>query len=358
MIKFRILIVTEDFPPKAGGCANRAYDFALKVKSPVVLTGKTERKKFPFKVHYFARSFKNPFEILFLPFFAFRLRKLIRDEGIDTVYVTSPPITLVFISMLVARMLRKKVVLDMRDLWYAQLSIHSGFGPVVWFVRALERYCVKRADLVYVLTGSMMLDFKKYSRNIILAYDGAKLKEIKEVKAKPQNNLITFIGVLYKVRDFSPIIESKKVLKERFPDLRLVFVGYGPMKQKLLNAGFDVKKPIKRRGAWKLMKESLAGIVPLAKKPGNSYQIPLKVYEYIAAGTPVIAWGPEGELKRFVKENEIGVWIDSGKELPSAIKKIRKNRAKFSRNCLKTARKHDSNKTFRNVAGEISRLMK
>lgn len=38
------------------------------------------------------------------------------------------------------------------------------------------------------------------------------------------------------------------------------------------------------------------------------YALPSKIFEYINAQKPVLASGPEGELKRFIEDNRIGLW--------------------------------------------------
>ena len=85
----------------------------------------------------------------------------------------------------------------MRDSWYAQMSTYWKFKPILWLVRSLERYCVKKADFVYTVTGSLILEFKEAGKKVIVTPNAAKLKEIKKIRL-PNSEIVRSLVIIDK----------------------------------------------------------------------------------------------------------------------------------------------------------------
>jgi glycosyltransferase involved in cell wall biosynthesis len=57
------------------------------------------------------------------------------------------------------------------------------------------------------------------------------------------------------------------------------------------------------------MRESDACFVSI-RGSRKSYCIPSKIFQYISTGSPVLAFGPEGEMGEFIEQQGIGLFAD------------------------------------------------
>ena len=80
----------------------------------------------------------------------------------------------------------------------------------------------------------------------------------------------------------------------------------------------------------------------LGESAGMNLQLalPNKLFEYIAAGVPVVATGWP-EIRRVVREYDVGVLVEPGCDLEAVANAIRRavsDRKRLSANCVKAAR--------------------
>ena len=87
------------------------------------------------------------------------LRAGLRAGKVDIVFVTSPPLFSVIPAILLAKLRRARLVLDIRDLWPDELITYGGFreGSVpVRVIRAIERWAYRNADCVAATTQAII----------------------------------------------------------------------------------------------------------------------------------------------------------------------------------------------------------
>ena len=117
-------------------------------------------------------------------------------------------------------------------------------------------------------------------------------------------------------QNLDPFIEAMALAK----DVKLLIIGSGKYLDKylVLAEKLGVTDRIRSVGhvpydqLSKYLCKASIGIVgrPHILNPEYLYTIPTKVYDYLAAGLPVLAYGPpNSELQRFVENNRVGVYL-------------------------------------------------
>src|SRR5262249_11985280 len=124
---------------------------------------------------------------------------------------------------------------------------------------------------------------------------------------------VGFLGTLKAWHGLPVLIEAFDLLHARFPDTRLLIVGDGPERQRLVadveSRGLSSVVLFAGAVAWDTVPAWLASMdVAVAPYPWleSFYFSPLKVYEYLAAGIPVVA-SRSGQLEQLIEAGVNGL---------------------------------------------------
>ncbi|BAL80561.1 glycosyltransferase [Caldisericum exile] len=195
---------------------------------------------------------------------------------------------------------------------YDCVDDHASFGGLVnrQFVNELEKKMVQVSDIV-ITTGNKFLKDKlrKFGKDPIQIPNGvdyplfSKWLQIKDtLKIKKQ---IVYVGAIASWFD----IELVKFLLETLPDFEVLLIGFNSV---------DISQLLKERNIKFLGKlpqdqfapilwESAVGIIPFKINDLTKNIDPLKIYEYLAAGVPVVST-PVGNV------SNLPVYVASTKE--------------------------------------------
>jgi glycosyltransferase involved in cell wall biosynthesis len=129
---------------------------------------------------------------------------------------------------------------------------------------------------------------------------------------------IGFVGTLKPWHGLSDLIDAFYFLQRTHQEARLEIVGDGPEKNSLIQKIFSkgLQDSVKLTGAVppakipSILSSWDFAVAPYPKLP-DFYFSPLKVYEYMAAGLPVVA-SKIGQIKNVIKHEENGLLIPPG----------------------------------------------
>lgn len=133
-------------------------------------------------------------------------------------------------------------------------SLKSGLNSS--FKEVIEKVLLTKIKYDKEITVSRdFLRLKNVNKNIVYIANGVDLKKFENVKAKHKNIFPTllFVGRLHKQKNLEILLESFKTLLLKWPKLKLMIVGNGPLKTKLTNQAkkLNILKSVDFKGEMK-----------------------------------------------------------------------------------------------------------
>tara|TARA_B110000438_G_scaffold79100_1_gene79199 strand:+ start:962 stop:2125 length:1164 start_codon:yes stop_codon:yes gene_type:complete len=342
----KIIIITHNFPPEAVGGASRIFEMARELQKSfhveVICAPPTYPfTKFPFTNKLIQHEIMNKIPVhriwtyqpkekspsflsrvsyyIFYPILvSFYLIK--KNKGDTIIIITNPPPTLL-IASLIARIFRKKYIVDMRDFWI-DAAISLGFIKNKFFISCLkkfENYCLKKSSMI--ITNSMyiqkILSQEYVDKKIKYIPFNVNLTQFKKIKCDIENDLV-YIGNIGTAQNLEKVIQAISLVIKQLPKIRIEIYGGGDeeevIKKQIKKLGLDqnilIHNPVPREEIPKILSKSKIGIVPLANNENLAYAIPTKTFEYMACEVPIIAYGSSEELKRIMTESNSGIFVE------------------------------------------------
>lgn len=268
------------------------------------------------------------YRVFWAPFAVLRAFRLHRREPYDAFITTAPDYSTFIVGWWMKRLTGTPWVADYRDLWtgnHARLWMSPGRAR---FEARLERRLVRRADhLVAVSPGfsehirRLHADFPPERIHVITnGYDD----DFPDLRASaPAGDVFTvsYTGVLYGHRPVGSFLSALgRLLCERDglrPSVRVNFYGkvrfdkertLGPIIDKYRIAPMVSFEPyIKYEEALRAQAASSVNLLIVEDTVNSDSLLPLKAFEYLASGRPVLALAPEGDCRRLIQESGAGV---------------------------------------------------
>ena len=295
----------------------------------------------------------------------------------DIILASFPPIGTATAAITVARKHRCKVVVDIQDLWPEVFLLafpvnlrpiaNILFTPFYWQVRGI----MNRADAImavsldYLQAGQRRCETEKPGLSLHLGIDLASFDKRKNseplspiIQKRPGVKWIIYIGTMGKTYDLDAIIKSACYLKNK-NEIKFIFAGAGPELQRIKEiaksenlgnvcfTGF-----LKADELNDLLIKCDIGLNTFAPDAPQSF--PNKVFDYLAAGLPVIN-SISGELREILTQRNAGLWYQSGNP-ESLVKAIDillnddEKRKKMAGNARRLVEEHyDRNKTYPSI---------
>ncbi len=382
--KLKILIVSWWFYPEIGAGTNRVLDlikylpqekFELYVlcrknekstyKSELFL--KHENSSFPIARIYRAPTFMTyawlnvPAMLIFfiISFLIILIKK------IDIVFMTVPEIENVLASFFSAKILRKPCIVDVRDRWeaaridfiesnyfpFSSRSMKSLFKIYTILLKNVFKLVYRSCVALTVVTLSIAKYFKhnRMGKRIYVVPNAADITIFKPMAEKARKQLrsklgisedalvIVFEGTLAPEYRMDLVLAALRDLKfNKVSNFVLLIVGKIPdwsrekAKIDYLVEKFCLKENVKflgsvpsRKTVAKIIAISDLGIIPLEIKDVWKYRVPLKFYEYLSCGIPVIAFcSKDSELYRLITKYNCGIAITNHKNIAENLANI------------------------------------
>lgn len=251
---------------------------------------------------------------------------ILKQENISILITTGPPHSLHLIGLrMKSRCPEMKWVADFRDPW-TEIGYHRDL-----FLgkrarkkhRDLEARVLRGADRILATSQTTAASLSEKAsrpvRVITNGFDGDPADG-----SQPDGPFIlAHIGSLLSGRNPTSLWDAlSRMLAETQgfrEDLRIELTGLvsPEVMESLKNRGLDgfvkVRSYVPHREAKRLQRQAQVLLLPEIDSPDTRGIVPGKLFEYMAAGRPVLAIGPEGwEAARHVRESNIGAGFEYG----------------------------------------------
>ena len=215
---------------------------------------------------------------------------------------------------------RKPLIFDAHELG-SELEIFNTKQLSGWIWKLLERILIRRAKVMIVINEQhKKLFLEKYKKipspYVIMNFPFRERNSIsvQTLNFSERKNMVIFQGILKKGRGLNNIIKSMRTVNSG----TLGLIGHGELEDELRQLVIDLnlEDKVKFYGkvSWdRLVLESQkvrVGIVLFEPLSANyKYAAPNKFFEYVMAGTPLIA-SKIPSFECFISEFEVGLLVD------------------------------------------------
>ncbi|MEF2292944.1 glycosyltransferase family 4 protein [Virgibacillus dokdonensis] len=380
----KVLIITQNFYPVIGSAGNRMKNiFQLlndkNIETHVLTTepaypnknlykddqfwdddniAKDEKKivRVPIKNNHFSNHILSRlfFYVEIMWRFLLKLWKL-RKEKYDYIYVSTPPIFIVFAAFVGAFFMKAKVVLEVRDLWPDSLIGVKTFDYpiIIKCFRVLEKRMYNKSD--YIVINSLGFEehilskLKNKAKKIIYLPNGPRKQEIVCEKERQSQFRVVYTGNLGLAQDVDHLKKMASLF--HIHDIRFDVLGYG-MKTKEFKEHVEnndlsnvyMHNPTTRKKSLQLIKQSNLSIAFLNDNQVFETVLPGKVIDYMTCQTPIIA-GIKGTAAKIIETNKAGFVFDQDNisEMIKKVLELRENPNQLqhlAENCTRTIREN------------------
>jgi hypothetical protein len=253
-----------------------------------------------------------------------RAWRTIRQQHIDWFMTSCPPYSVHLVGLAVKLLTRKRWVADFRDPWMT-----TGFkrlyptSPLSMRIEAwLERQVVRNADLIVFNVERLKNAYRdRYSdapaSKFVFIPNGIVPRTGLEPARKDDTFTICYTGSLYVGRSPEPVLQAVSLLiregRVRDGRIKVKLVGQCgvidgvPTEAVVARYGLEsvveVHAPVPYKDAFEMIRRSH---LALLLAPNLPYQIPAKVYDYLGAGTRILAIAEEGGTADLLNETSSG----------------------------------------------------
>jgi len=371
----RFLVFTQYFPPEVGASQARLSAFVRELKSlgheVEVITGFPNHptgRIFPeYRGKFYVREEWEGIPVhrvwlypstgaglkRMLNYLSFTLTSLwgfLKAQRPDYIFVESPPLFLSVPAWLVSRFWGVPFIFNVADLWpdsVKELGLMSN-RFILRIAEWLELWTYRRAAYVNAVTEGIktsLIDNKSVPRSKILFLPNGADVTLYDKRCVGNDQLLARFGlpngakvVLYAgthgfAHGLETAIKAAKILKDKAPEVRFMFVGGGSEKDKIISFANEIgcsnvlfKDPMPQNELVDLYCLAHVGLVMQRNLPFFEGHRPAKTFTYMAASKPVIFSGL-GEGARLVEEARAGLVVppEDPEALANAVKTLVEN---------------------------------
>jgi len=221
--------------------------FSSSIKQNVSGKKKSVVKRFVKQIYnLFQRNILIPdYVVLWIPFMIREGLKQIRNENVEVIYATAPPFSVIIGGAILKKLTKRKLIVDIKDDWVYQTKFLEKNRFIQSIERMLEKFVIKNADKVILVTEMSYDDFQTRYPNMKnkfeLITNGCDVSEYEKTWEieYPKNNKFIFLhaGVINVTRNPINFLLALKTLKEEniisADNFKMEFIG--PLPQEVWN---------------------------------------------------------------------------------------------------------------------------
>lgn len=298
------------------------------------------------------------------------IKKIQLENDVDLVIASVPPVLNAIVGYEYASKHNKPLIIDIRDIWEEYVKISKKLEYRIGLLKKIiDKYykALNYATILTVTTSKMMEYYREVisSKEIYVVPNGVDINEIKcSGNEEKKYDLVYLANFNYPYHAVEVLIDTI-----RNTDLSLLLIGSGEYLNKLKKyiAKFEIKINIEYTGSIpyvelpKHLCRAKVGVSgrPFINNPEFLYTIPVKIYEYIGAGLPVLAYGPPNSaVEDFITKHSIGYYIgkkDDELMLEKIDELVTKHRNYYEK-CISTASIYNRRELARDFVKLINRV--
>jgi glycosyltransferase involved in cell wall biosynthesis len=267
----------------------------------------------------------------FLTFALSALWEGLRTPQVDVVWGTTPPLFQAWTAWMLARLRQTGWLMEVRDLW-PEFAVQVGVLRntfLIWISRWLERFLYRRAD--QLVTNSP--GFRSYlvkagadEQKLALVPNGVDIGSFNSVaegdllrsSGDLQGSFVAlYAGAHGKANDLWQVLEAAELLQDN-SRIAFVLLGDGDEKQALMDkanasglSNVHFRSAIGKAQIPAILQEADCGIAVLQPLPMFTTTYPNKVFDYMAAGIPVVL-AINGVIRTVMEQAEGGIFAEPG----------------------------------------------
>ena len=272
-------------------------------------------------------------KITWLPFAVRMGREIVKNEGIDVIFVTCPPHSVSLIGVALKKLSQKPLIVDYRDDWIDTPWFFTKPQFIQWLERRLEKMVVRTADRVVLVTDWSKQAFEdrypdEHPDKFVLIPNGCDLEDYQFLRGKlrPPSSKFTIVhaGLLSDADDwrrspqafFQAIRNLIDQHSELATNLNVIFTGYLPELYRLLVSKLGLSNVIIEAGFLQRL-EFLnllhsADLLLTINYEGYSTLVPGKIYDYWAVGgPPILLLSCNGAAQSLIERHQLGMTVPS-----------------------------------------------
>ncbi|MBN1573275.1 MAG: glycosyltransferase family 4 protein [Deltaproteobacteria bacterium] len=305
--------------------------------------------------------------------------RMVKKHDIRLIYSTSPPHSTHLAALLLKRITRLPWVSDFRDPWTKNYLYKPSNGWIESINRMMERAVMRDADRTICITERAKESYGELPwvdpDRLVTIYNGYDPDDFGGDGAREVDSdklIITHSGSIYGgnyPKDF--FLAVRRILREE-PSLRerLLFRFVGVMDKEIeaeirsfLGDNVQFLGYLTHREAVDVVTRSDCNLVVVTADEKASYHVTGKLFEYMAAGRPILAVVPPGEAADLVRSTETGIVISEDnpealrRKFRGAIEEIAEMKGKgtFSPN-IEAVRRFERRRQAERLAGIFDQL--
>ena len=251
-------------------------------------------------------------------------RSVPRGAAPGIVIATSPPHAALIAGARIARRLGWPLILDYRDPWsaYDWPEWHRN-GISQWLATRIESRLVRRSAARVLNTPSMRewfeecFHFVPFERNHAIPNGFDAVPDEGEQPARDGTLRIVHAGDIYGSRSLVPLLRAVERLSTHHPGREIRVTNYGPLPtaewKRIRSAGLERFIEERPRIPFAALFGELrrAHVLLAVVSEHMTYSTPYKVYDYMAAGRPILGLAPnDAHLHGLLAESGAGLGAD------------------------------------------------
>jgi len=252
---------------------------------------------------------------------------LIESRGIDTLIVSTPPHSMQLVGGLLKRKFDDRIdlVVDYRDSWNGSAIFSPKSALTSMISRKLERFSLKRADLITFASQPMLAKLNRLFPDLRLESKGLLMMNGYAGRPCPVRGAsesadlrIGYFGMAdddeQGYRNVEPLLRAIAGAMKSGITIRLCFYGSLRLSRiKIKDFPFvEVNASVAHDDVFNVM-QGMHYLLILHTDPASSDEVITgKFFDYIKARRPILCFSPEStEAARLVKRWQVGEWLDS-----------------------------------------------